>query len=66
MADNYEERTESASETRRVEDPDSMESGHDEQEEGVKNMEDIVVSHRTVILRLMTVQMKLWQRRLNF
>ena len=33
MADNGEERTESASETRRVEDPDSMESGHDEQEE---------------------------------
>ena len=33
MADNDEERTESASETRRVEDPDSMESGHDKQEE---------------------------------
>ena len=71
MADNDEEseRTESASETCRVEDPDSMESGltMNKKKEGAKNMmEDIVVSQRTVVLRLMTVQMKLWQRRLNF
>ena len=34
MADHDEERTESARETLRVENPDSMESGHDEEEEG--------------------------------
>ena len=33
MADNDEERTESARETRRVENPDSMVSEHDEEEE---------------------------------
>ena len=33
MADNDEERTESASKTHRVEDPNSTKSGHDEQEE---------------------------------
>ena len=33
MADNDEERTESASKTGRVENPDSMESGHDQEEE---------------------------------
>ena len=65
MEDNNEERTESASETHRAENPESMESEHDEEEERSRE-EHIVVSHKTKVFRLMIVQMKLWQRHLSF